>query len=364
MTVGKRLDEIQIEGYKSIQSCELALGSLNLLIGPNGAGKSNFIAAFGLLGAIVDDRLQFTVAKAGGAASILHGGPKVTSSIRLRARFGPNEYQANLRPSQGDGLIFETELTRFRKDYGPGWHDESLGSGHSESNLTEAATNQHVARYCLQSMSSWKVFHFHDTSSTAGAKLKQKIDDNVTLRSDASNIAPFLYRVRETDPKSYQRIVDAVRQIAPFFDGFILQPDRLNPDRIQLEWRQKGSEQYFNGHSLSDGTLRFICLATLLLQPEPPSTIIIDEPELGLHPAAIVHLAALLKSAAVSGQVIASTQSVTLLNQFEPSDTIVVEHKDGASTFTRPDVDALEQWLTEYAIGELWEKNLLGGRPT
>ena len=212
-------------------------------------------------------------------------------------------------------------------------------------------------------MKSWHVYHFHDTSATAKIKFPGDIEDNVELRDDASNLAAFLYLLRERHPAHYQKIVRSIQLVAPFFDNFDLKPSRLNPEKIRLEWREKGSDAYFNAHALSDGTLRFMCLATLLQMPDPPATILIDEPELGLHPYAITLLAALLRSAATHTQVIVSTQSVTLVNQFKPDDLVVVERQDNQSVFRRPDAQALAEWLEDYSVGELWEKNLLGGRP-
>ena len=158
-------------------------------------------------------------------------------------------------------------------------------------------------------------------------------------------------------------IQDTIRQIAPFFEGFRLEPSRLNPDKIRLEWREKGSETYFNAHALSDGTLRFMCLATLLLQPTMPNVILLDEPELGLHPAAISLLADLLLSAAQRTQILVATQSVTLVNQFTPESVWVVERGDRHSVFKRLETADMSTWLDEYSLGELWEKNIIGGRP-
>jgi predicted ATPase len=220
-----------------------------------------------------------------------------------------------------------------------------------------------VADRCLEAMRPWSVFHFHDTSAQAGVKQKQLVDDNDVLRPDASNVAPVLYRLREASPGHYERIVDSIRMVAPFFRDFRLSPDRLASERIQLEWRQVGSDSYYNAHALSDGTLRFISLSVLLLQPDPPPLIGIDEPELGLHPSAITQLAGMLTSSSARHQLIVSTQSVTLLNQLAPEDIVIVEQHEGASTFERPDMDGLHAWLDEYAVGELWEKNVLGGRP-
>jgi predicted ATPase len=359
----RRLDRIEIEGYKSIATCDLELRRLNVLVGANGAGKSNFIGAFGLLGAIVNGNLQLAVRRSGGASSILHGGPKQTSRLRLHARFGVNQYEAILAPVSGDTLVFERETCYFEGDHYPGLHPYTIASGALESNLERAATEQNVPRYCREAMLSWRVFHFHDTSPQAGAKQLQPLQDDEFLRSDGSNLAPFLFRLRSTHPDHYRRIVDSIRLVAPFFRDFNLRPDRVNPDRIQLEWSQAGSDQYFNGHTLSDGTLRFICLSTLLLQPDPPSVVVVDEPELGLHPFAITQLADMLRATSATRQLVVSTQSVTLLNQVDPEDVIVTEQRDGASTFERPDWEALQLWLKEYAVGDLWEKNVLGGRP-
>lgn len=361
----RHLDRIEIEGYKSIADCDLALRGLSVLVGPNGAGKSNFISAFGLLGAIVNGGLQLAVARAGGASTILHGGLKQTQRLRLHAYFGVNHYEAELIPSAKDELIFERETCYFRGSEYTRPYSEVIASGTRESTLRNAAEGRtsKIARYCLDAMESWRVFHFHDTSPQTGAKHKQPLEDNVALRADASNVAPVLFRLREAHADHYRRIVDAIRLVAPFFQDFNLRPDRLNGDRIQLEWRQLGSDQYFNAHALSDGTLRFICLSTLLLQPDPPPVIVIDEPELGLHPYAITQLADMFRAASVQQQLIVSTQSVTLLNQVDPEDVIITEQHDGASSFRRPDWPALQSWLSEYAVGELWEKNVLGGRP-
>jgi len=176
-------------------------------------------------------------------------------------------------------------------------------------------------------------------------------------------LAAFLYLLQETQPDYYRQIVETVRLVAPFFNDFVLRPNPFNEDKIQLEWQEKGSDGPFSANYLSDGTLRFICLATLLQQPNLPTTILIDEPELGLHPYAIVVLANMLRSAATQTQVIISTQSVPLVNQFTPEDIIVVDRQDGQSTFERRSTANLEAWLDDYGVGDLWEKNLLGGRP-
>ncbi len=366
----KTLSNLKVKGYKSLRETDISLTSLNVFIGPNGAGKSNFIAAFELLRQIASRNLATYTLRNGGADSLLHFGSKHTSSITLSFALTDLasqriKYRCRLIPTTEDTLVFSEEQCGIQQPSGSlQWIE--LGSGHSETHLYEATTasgHASIAREVLKAMLSWRVYHFHDTSTTAKIKSLGDIDDNQELREDASNLAAYLYYLQQKYPQHYQRIVSSVRLVAPFFSDFDLKPNRLNPEKIRLEWHEKDSDTYFNAHALSDGTLRFICLATLLQMPELPSTILIDEPELGLHPYAIAILAALLRSAATRSQVLVSTQSVTLINQFTAQDIIVVNRRGHQSIFARLDPDALMAWLEDYGVGDLWEKNLLGGRP-
>lgn len=240
---------------------------------------------------------------------------------------------------------------------------EYIGSGHLESEIP--GSKKRVARYVSEYLDRWRLYHFHDTSESAKVKQTCNIADNKTFQPDARNLAAFLYLLEKKHPNHFENIQDAVRMVAPFFNRFNLHPSQLNEDKILIEWKEKGSDDYFNASALSDGTLRFICLATLLLQPESklPSTILLDEPELGLHPYAITVLAGLLRSTSKCAQVIVATQSVTLVNQFEPDDIVVVDCEKEQSVFKRLDRPDMEGWLEEYGLGDLWEKNVLGGRP-
>lgn len=359
------LDRIEIEGYRSIKKLELRLKAINILIGANGAGKSNLVGAFGLLGDLVDGQLQLHVGRRGGANALLHFGVKKTKKLRIKVSFGVNAYEAVLEPAAKDRLIFASEKAYFQGGGDHPWpYEEDLGEGHKESGLDEEASRKPVADYVLKAMRGWKVFQFHDTSATAGIKQKHAIGDRRTLQPDGANLAALLFGLKKRAPKKYRIIVDVIRAVAPFFDDFVLEPDEMDRKVIQLEWRHNSDPSYFDANSLSDGTLRFMCLAALLLQPTKPSVIVIDEPELGLHPAAIVQLAALLRLASRECQVIVATQSVTLLDQFASENVIVVERSNGDSTFKRLAKDQVRGWLDDYSLGELWLKNVLGGRPS
>lgn len=360
------LKKIRVAGYKSIRDQEVELSALNLLIGANGAGKSNFISIFRLLNSLVNSNLQLTIAREGGPDQLLHFGRKATDHLTLDLRFGPDRYSCRLEPTAGNSLIFASEeivhqYTTTGYDY-----DVPLGVGHAETQLVNEAQRHgpsSIAAYVVAAFRSWSVYHFHDTSYSAKVKLTADVGDNLQLRPDAANLAAFLYLLQETQPQYFQNIQDVVRLVAPFFDAFALRPDRHNEDKIRLEWKECGSSAYFNAHALSDGTLRFICLATLLLQPDLPTTVVIDEPELGLHPYAVTLLASMLRSAAARTQLVVSTQSVTLVNQFSPEELLVVDRVGSESVFRRLGEDDTARWLEDYSLGELWEKNLLGGRP-
>lgn len=361
----RRLDRIQAKGFKSIREMDLSLRQLNVLIGSNGSGKSNFISLFGLLNKLIDQQLQVAVQRWGGADAILHYGQKHTPELVIKLFFAPNAYEAVLAPGQTGSLFFAKERSFYQESGYSRPYEQVIGSGNRETELLDEQGRPRtaIARYVLDSMRSWRVYHFHDTSASAKVRQPADIHDNAALRWDASNLASFLLVLRAKHSDHYQQIVATVRQAAPFFKDFQLRPMPLNPQQIMLEWVEQGSDTYFNAHSLSDGTLRFICLATLLLQPNPPSTILIDEPELGLHPFAIELLADMLRSASLNTQVIASTQSVTLVNRLEPEDVVVVDRQDRQSTFRRLTEQDMAAWLDDYGLGDLWEKNVLGGRP-
>ena len=368
-----RITKLTIKGFKSIRSLEdFELGSLNVLIGANGAGKSNFVDFFTMLQAMVEQNLQAYVREHGGADAHLFLGPKVTPEIVGKLEFPPNGYAFALKRTVNNELFFGEERTSYSdKDYG-------LGRGHAEAKLKDCKDDRGVTGprgveyYVYEAVSSWTAYHFHDTSDTAPVRRAGSIRDNEQLRADAGNLAAFLRRLRDGnagitlkgDKAAYELIRDTVRLVAPFFDDFKLRPQSNGQDEVVLlEWTQKGSDYPFHPSQLSDGTLRFICMATALLQPRPPATMLFDEPELGLHPYALNVLAGLLKQAATRTQVIVSTQSSPLLDYFEPEDVIVVDRKDGASNFSRVDKTQLAEWLDQYSLGELWQKNVIEGGP-
>ena len=357
-----RLTRIQIEGFKSIREMDLELRPLNVLIGANGAGKSNFIEVFRLLNEIVYQNLQGYVAKKGGANRFLRFGEPITKVIELSFFFDEDKYVCKLAPNELDNLVlFEEGWGNFlaASDVESGIKESHIHMTHQIKEIIDLGTDN-----LLRILRGWQVYHFHDAGDTSPIKRTNQLNHYEVLDADGGNLAAFLYVMRETHPSHYQRIVKTIQIVAPFFDDFYLKPEPLNPDTIRLQWCEKGHKQPFYASYLSDGTLRFIALTTLLLQPNPPKTIIIDEPELGLHPTAIHILAGMLESVSAKQQIIVATQSVTLVNQLTPEDIVVVSRKDEQSVFRRVNHNELTAWLDEdYGMGDLWEKNVIGGRP-
>jgi predicted ATPase len=317
--------------------------------------------------------LQQHIGESGWANSILHYGskrtPQITNTLHFQTVAGKNTYHMRLVYAAQDTLLFADESICYAKQGRLSFPPVSLGAGHKESMLVDNSINSKgsakTANVIKNIMSRWRVYQFHDTSPLSRIRQHGNIHDNRYLRDDAGNLAAYLYMLQQTQERYYKRIVATIQQIAPFFRDFALVPSRLNQKQIALEWKERSSDMIFGAHQLSDGTLRMMALVTLLLQPEIPELIIIDEPELGLHPYAISVLASLLRSISSQRQIIISTQSVTLIDHFDIDNLIVADRKDDQSVFRRLKEEEFKTWLDDYyTLGQLWEKNVLGGRPS
>ncbi|OEH85347.1 hypothetical protein BHU72_04440 [Desulfuribacillus stibiiarsenatis] len=328
------LHQIEIKGYKSIRELQLELAPLTVLIGANGAGKSNLISFLQLIQMLTKRNLQQIVANCNGASHLLYFGNQKTSVLSSNLQFtqesGKIEYDFDLTCGLSDQLVFAKE----RISLNSGVH--SLGTGHTETKL-DSFSHEQIHPF-LEYVNSWEFYRFHHAPDLS--------------------IVSKLHSIYLNEPSHYKRILHTLQQMLPFFDDFVWS------DPSVFYWREKGSDMVFNTSHLSDGMVRMITLVTILLQPNPPALLCIDEPELGLHPYAINVLACIIKSLATETQLIISTQSITLLNHLEVEDVVVVDRKNGQSTFQRLQHQSLAKWLEDYTLGELWEKNIIGGRPS
>lgn len=353
----RKIDYIEINGYKSIKSERIDLKKINVLIGANGSGKSNLLSFFYLLKRLYEKNLNLHVALNGGVEKILHNGPKVTKEISFKLKFGKgiNDYSATIMRA-GNRVLFKNEQLIDNDTI------KEIGSLHMESNLK--ITDISGARIIGDYLEGLRVYHFNDTTdNSAFMKLSHIEKDVFFLYNDGSNLATFLYNIRKNDSKTYNLIVNIIKSVVPYFCDFYLVPNQEG--YLYLNWKDKFSDSIYGPTDLSDGTLRFIALTTLFMQPKLPDSIVIDVPELGLHPVAVTKLASMIKSVSDRGcQVIVATQSADLISHFSPENIIVVDLIQGESRFERLSTKDYEVWLADYTIDDLWKRNIINkGQP-
>jgi len=367
------LKKIRIEGFKSIKNQEIELKPLNVLIGANGSGKSNFIKAFEFLNKVVKKELQDYVAQRG-AGSFLYFGTKNTFKINFELEFGnknkinDNTYKLSLTPRTDDKIVIGQEYCKYKNI------TEILAeNGDKESKMLEK--NERICKYTYACLKNIKVYHFEDTTDQSPLKQTCNVELNTSLESNGNNLPAILYRLKTSKNEnynfSYQKIAQTINLVAPFFKDFVLEPNESN--NIRLRWKHSRNNEIFDVSSFSDGTLRFIAITTLLLLPSEliPNIVIIDEPELGLHPMAIKVITELAQSLARQDkQLILSSQSITFINQFASEDLIVVDKKidttnenNEESVFKRISEDDVKEWIEDFSIGDIWNMNIIGGRP-
>ena len=367
------LHRLTVRGFKSIRSLEeFEVRGVNVLIGANGAGKSNLLDVFRSVSELAGDRWQVHVKQEGGADALLYGGRRKTPSLEIALSFDRGHYYYSFSAeAAGDDLVLSREwlspgaaqaaepvTARRLSGRSSGWSTEDVSD-----NLKELAIYR-LSTYALSAIRDWRIYHFGDTSRVSGMRCPQEVRDNLRLKADGTNLAPFLRFLRERHPRRLQDIVKTVRIAAPFFGDFVY---RTNvEERVELEWYHRDDPDTPLGpRQISDGLLRFVCVATVLLQPPElqPDPIMIDEPELGLHPSALTLLAEMVRGASQARRVILCTQSADLVSEFDPEEVVVVNRRNGESVFERLDSDQLTDWLENYTVGDLWKANVVGGGP-
>lgn len=370
------LTKVRVQGFWSLKDATVELGRINVLIGPNGAGKSNLLRALRLPPLMRTQALRLFVGEHGGASRLLHYGPKVTREAGIGLEFKDDEqskcYTARLGYAATDTFVFVAEnlfLGSLADEEPKGLQ---LGTGHTESELKNIQLPATASLASVPALiARMGFFHFHDTSFQSPLRQNARQADSKYVRSDGSNLAAYLYRLKQStsdDARAAWTLLEGlVRRVAPFIKT--LEPDLVEPAQgvasaVRLYWHDE-KEYRFDVHDLSDGTLRAIALFAALTQPPGtrPKFITIDEPELGLHPAALSIFAGLVRSASAHSQILVATQSPALLDEFATDEVIVAERSGGESAFRRLDPKELEAWLEDYSLSELYDKNVLGGRP-
>ena len=376
-----QIESLHVEGFRTLADLKIDdLPNPAVLIGANGSGKSNLIRFFEMMATMIRDRrLNEFVQLYGGADDQLFGGnrtsKRINAKLGVRTESGRSDYRFTLAYSQPDRFLFTDEAYRFTRDgcdAKESWQE--IGSGHTEAKIFEAAesagssdVNQRSAEALVQMLRHCAVHQFHDTSFYSPLKTACDPTENAYLRSDGRNLAAVLLRLERDNPRRFKSICKFIQRIIPNFDRFQIEESNTP---FLLQWRAKGMDKTIGAHLSSDDSLRFFALATLLnLPPEMlPNVLLIDEPELGLHPVAVNLIGNMIKVLARERQVIVATQSPHLVDVFGLDEIFVLELENGRTGFHRYDKGKYaewlkERWLDEYSTGELWEKNLIGGRP-
>jgi predicted ATPase len=352
----KYMDSVEIHGYKSIKNQKIDLTNINILIGANGSGKSNFLSFFEFLNRLCDRKISEYIALKGGADKILHNGSKITEEISFVLEFqkGADGYSAVLK-SGNDGFVFTEELLM---SFDKGSVDISTSDREANLKIDSQRSDRGRSSHIVEYMNGLRKYHFHDTGTQSPLKKMSNIKNDIHyLYEKGDNLAAFLYNIRQENAIVYNRIVSVIQSVAPYFFDFFLQPNVEG--FLYLQWKDKYGDVVYGVNDLSDGTLRFIALTVLFMQPKLPDTVIIDEPELGLHPAAIAKLAGMIKSASSECQVILSTQSAELISHFKPEDIITVDQIDGETKFKRLNSEELSTWLEDYTLDDLWKRSII-----
>ena len=371
------IESIRVRGFRSLADVELSgLGPATVLIGPNGSGKSNILRFLDMLHYMMRHRrLAQFVERQGGASDQLFSGSDATdqveAEITLHAENERYDYRFTLEYAHPGHLYFEEEAFRRRSnEYHAETNWQDLGSEHREANLVLAAQSDdfphldkaaaaaiaRVLRRCV-------VFQFHNTDDRSPIRRNADMSNHTRLNIRGSNLAAVLYRMEQQDRSRYERICRYIGRILPGFDHFDI--TEKGDGEVALAWQSDWSDYSFGAHLTSDGSLRAFALVTLLNQPTEtlPDVVLLDEPELGLHPSAVTLVGGMIRSLSARRQVIVATQSPLLVDSFGLDQTRVLELQHGRTIVRKCDPAEYEQWLEDYSTGELWEKNLLGGRP-
>ena len=348
---GENLRKIIIFGYKSIAKCNLSLSPINIVLGGNGAGKTNFLSAFGLVKSVLnrDDCFPSPCFNSKFIFSNVcnHQNPEIKAELIFDSFW----YGFRLVPDKSDEnriVVKEEYIIHSGKKY----------------NVSDAPPEVYECLIPVIKRQNWIIYHFNETSNNSEIRKEHDISDDRILLHNGANLAPFLLRLKTQYKRYYNDIVSTVRLIFPSFDNFVFDPLVDNNESMLLKWRLIGSDDILVASQMSDGTLRFICLTALLLQPDElqPDIIIIEEPELSLHPYALTILAEMIKQVSHKKQLVFSTHSIELLNEFGIEDIVVADREGAVTKLQRLNQEELKEWLDDYSVGELWRKNLLGGR--
>lgn len=384
-------ENIRVQGFRRLHDVDLKLKPLNVMIGANGCGKTTLLDVLALLAASASGNLNETIRDFGGVDSNL---TNLIAAKADRARFmafdlamsvpgrAPIAYHIALSPKGVAYEIAEETLTQQRTPTTPtpfkyfeSHHEDvryfppndGLLIPNWEYNPLESSLSQVPKMFqepedFRRRLASSTHYHVLDVSQRAPVRLPQQMREARLPGKDGEDLVSCLYTLRETDPDSFETIEDTLRAGFPDFERLNFPP--VAAGTLAMTWKDTTSKNPFYMHQLSEGTLRFLWLVTLLQSPGLTAVTLIDEPEVSLHPELLSLLAELMREASQRTQLIVATHADRLVRSLKPEEVLAMNvNDDGAAEMTWANDLDLQQWLDEYTLDEVWRLGRMGARP-
>lgn len=382
-----KISRLKVGGFRRLHDVDLDVRPLMVLIGANGVGKTSLLDAFSLLSASAGGKLKERLSSLGGVAGILTREKADSLSLLVDMEVPgqePLEYALSLTPKGVGYVISQERLSQAREgfdqpfkhidSYGDNiqyYEVENKGSGlvrpNWEYNPLETSLSQVPKMFqepeqLRQILGSTTQYHVLDVGQRAPVKLPQQMKPADLPGADGEDLVPFLYSLREGDQERYEAVIDSLRAAFGDFDCLSFPP--VAAGMLAMTWKDKSFQKPLYMHELSEGTLRFLWLVSLLQSPGLSTITMIDEPEVSLHPELLSLLADLMREASQHTHLIVATHSDRLVRFLRPEEVVVMDvGEDGGATATWADELDLDQWLAEYSLDEVWRMGRMGGRP-
>lgn len=381
----RKIKEIHIAGFRRLRDIHIEMRPMMVLIGANSVGKTSILDAMSLLSASAAGKMNTALNSIGGVADLATRGQerKITLGAEMDCPgYNPLHYQLDVETrGQGYAIPCETltqeggdkynapfkhidsnnENTSYfdqieKKLVRPNWEHNPL-----ESSLSQVPKMFQQPEEFRRTLSSISQYHVLDVGPRSPVKLPQQMKPARLPGEDGEDLVSFLYNLRESDRHRYETIEDTLRAAFPGFECLNFPPAAAG--MISLTWKEKQFKDPFYAHQLSEGTLRFLWLVSLLQSPNLSAVTMIDEPEVSLHPELLSLLTDCLREASQSTQLIVATHSDRLIRFLEPHEVVVMDvDEDGCAQVQWADQMDLEKWLKEYSLDEVWRMGQMGGR--
>lgn len=386
------IKSIKFKNFFSFQRQKINLQGLNVFVGINGVGKSNFIKSLQVLKAvIVENALPDLIINQWGGVDAIHflgrkGGPieiEYELDPVVLSQYGYRFQEAvyyNIRFSKvassenyviSERFFTQTGFFYMEMERGNGFVREGVSNQMekvqytldraNESVLTQLVDkNSYIQIYALrEAIKDIAIYNYFDTTITSPIRKPAPATSSIRLFSDGSNLPKLLNNIKINHKSSIQRIRESLNSINPNFVDFDFNPMGSG---LEMLLEEKGLEKSVHVTHISDGTLRYLCLLSILHNPNRGKLICIDEPEVGLHPDMVTELMSAIQETAEDTQYIISTHSELLLNQLPVENVIVFEKDENNATIVNEFTDtAFVEWASQYSTGRLWRNGDLGG---